>query len=110
MVTNSTSTAGLSSNVSAALSYLLGFITGIVFLLISKDKFVRFHAMQSIIVSLGFFVLNLVLNNVPGVGGSLSSLVSLASLILMIVLIVKAYQGVKFKLPVIGDIAENQVK
>lgn len=45
---------GLKKETSAALSYVLGFITGIIFLIIEKDPFVRFHAMQSIVVSLAF--------------------------------------------------------
>ena len=55
--TEKTST-GLEANLAAALSYLVGFVTGIIFLLVEKDnKFVRFHAMQSILLSAGFTVL-----------------------------------------------------
>ncbi len=98
----------LPPNVAAALSYLFGFISGIVFLLISKDKNVRFHAWQSTITSLALVVLNFVLGFIPFLGLMLIPLVSLGSLILFIVLIVKAYQGEKFKLPIVGDIAESK--
>ena len=92
----------------ALLSYLAGFVTGIVFLLIEKDnKYVRFHAMQSTIVSGGLFVLQWVLAFIPFLM-MLVPLVGLAGLVLWIVCMVKAYQGEKFKLPIVGDIAERQ--
>ena len=60
---------GLDRNLAAALSYLLGFITGIVFLVVEKnDKFVRFHAMQSTLVFLAVMVLNVVVGVLPFVG------------------------------------------
>ncbi len=102
------SKSDLPPHIAAALSYVLGFITGIIFLLISKDKFVRFHAWQSILTSLVFFVINIALGFVPSIAVMLSPLVSLASLVVFIFLIVKAYQGQKFKLPVIGDFAESK--
>lgn len=96
---------GLNKNTSAALSYLLGFITGIYFFLTSKDKFVRFHALQSIITSVGFMVLNVLLNSLGLY--NLTNLIGLAELVLFIYMIVQAYQGKKFMLPVVGDIAEK---
>lgn len=103
---NKTST-GLTENIAGLLCYILGFITGIIFLLIEKEnKFVRFHAMQAIILSGGLFLLQIALMMVPFMW-SLSSLVGLAGLILAIFLMYKAYQGDKYKLPVIGDIAEQ---
>lgn len=95
-----------SKNLNAALTYILGFITGIFFLLTSKDPYVRFHAMQSTGVSLAFFALNFILSTMGLY--SLTQLVGLASLVVMILLIVKAYKGEKFKVPVIGDFAEQK--
>ena len=107
-------TTGMQANVEALLSYLVGFITGIVFFVIEKEnKFVRFHAMQSIITFGGLFVLGFVVSIIfrfiPHVGWIISSLLWIANLILWILLMVKAYQGEYFKLPVVGDIAEKQV-
>ncbi len=97
---------GLPKNTAAALCYLLGWITGLVFLLIEKDdKFVRFHAMQSIVT---FGVLNIAVM-VPVVGWMLSPLVMILGFILWLVCMLKAYQGEKFKIPVVGDFAEKQV-
>lgn len=103
--TASKTSSGLNTNTAAALSYLLGFITGLYFYLTSKDKFVRFHALQSTITSIGFIALNMILSAVGLY--MFTNLVSLVSLILFIYMIVQAYQGKKFKLPVVGDIAEK---
>lgn len=96
---------GLNVNTAAALSYLLGFLSGIYFFLTSKDKYVRFHALQSTITSVALMVLNVFLNTLGLY--SLTSLVGLVGLILFIYMLVQAYQGKKFKLAVIGDIAEK---
>lgn len=98
---------GMQPNVAALLAYLVGFITGIIFYLIEKEnKFVRFHAMQSI-VTFGFlFVVGFVLA-VSGIGIALLPVLWVLEIVLWVVLMVKAYQGEMFKLPVIGDIAEK---
>ena len=99
---------GMKPNVAALLSYLAGILTGIIFYLLEKEnKFVRFHAMQSIMTFGFFFVLNIVLGFVPVVGWSLMPLVGIVQLIIWIVLMVKSYQGERFKLPIVGDIAEK---
>ncbi len=109
-ITEKTST-GMQANVEGLLCYLVGFVTGIVFMIIEKEsKFVRFHAMQSIFVSGALFVIQIILGFVPYVGWIISILVSLLGLILWIICMLKAYQGELFKLPVIGDIAEKQIQ
>jgi len=101
-------TTGLKPGVGGLLCYLLGFITGIIFIVIEKDnKFIRFHAIQSI-ATFGFlFICGIVLGSIPGLGLLLAPIVTIGSFILWIILMVKAYNGEKFKLPVVGDIAEN---
>jgi len=95
----------------AAATYLLGFITGIIFLVVEKEsKVVRFHAMQSTILFGGIFVLNIVLGFVPVVGWLVGLVLSFAAFILWIVLMWKAFQGEMYKLPKIGDLAEEQLK
>ncbi|PJE69175.1 hypothetical protein COU96_01085 [Candidatus Shapirobacteria bacterium CG10_big_fil_rev_8_21_14_0_10_38_14] len=96
---------GLPKNTAAALSYVLGWVTGIVMLLIEKDPFVRFHAMQSVVT---FGILTL-LCLVPVIGWVLSPVMMIVGFVLWLVLIFKAYQGEKFKLPVIGEFAEKQL-
>ena len=107
--TRKTST-GLDENLAGMLCYLLGWITGLIFFLIEKDnKFVRFHALQSLITFGGLTVLFMFLGFIPFVGWMLFPVLAIVQLILWILLMVKAYQGVQFKLPVIGDLAEKNI-
>lgn len=100
--------SGIRPNIAAVLAYLLGFITGLIFILIEKkNKFVRFHAMQSIVVFGALFVAQWILAFLPVLGAIVSGLVSLLAVVLWVVLMVKAYQGEMFKLPFAGDIAEK---
>jgi len=81
-----------------------------VFILIEKEnKFVRFHAMQSIIVFGVLSVASIILRWIPFLGLVIVPLIGLLGLILWIVLMVKAYQGEKYKLPWAGNLAEKQV-
>ena len=105
----SKSSTGMSENLAALLSYVLGFITGIIFFVIEKEsKFVKFHAMQSILVSAALMVLSFVLGFIPFIGWIALILLGPVSFVLWILLMVKAYKYVWFKLPVVGDIAEKQ--
>ncbi|MBN1643612.1 MAG: DUF4870 domain-containing protein [Dehalococcoidales bacterium] len=100
---------GLDQNVAGLLCYALWWITGVVFLVMEKDnKFVRFHAWQSIIVTLAFTIIGTVLNILPFVGFVLGPIFWAFTVIIWIILMLKAYQGIMFKLPVAGDIAEKQ--
>lgn len=97
-------------NLMAAASYLLGFVTGIIFLLVEKQsRFVRFHAMQSTILFGGIFVVNLALGFIPILGWIVGLLLSLVAFILWIVLMWKAFQGEMYKVPYVGAIVEKQL-
>jgi uncharacterized membrane protein len=109
---------GLAPNVAGALSYLLGPITGIVFLVIEKNSpFVRFHAMQSIVFGVLWIIfwiaLTVVSNVVPVLGwivGFLISIVAgLGGLVLWLLLMWKAYQGQEWEMPIAGPIARKQM-
>jgi uncharacterized membrane protein len=109
---------GLDENVEGALCYVLGFITGIVFLVMEKDnKFVKFHAVQSIATFLPLMMLGWIISSsmfwsysMMWMVGIISSVLLLIELILWLILMMKAYQGEMFKLPIVGDIAEKQAK
>ena len=106
--TEKTST-GLEANLAAALSYLVGFVTGIIFLLWEKDnRFVRFHAMQSTMVFGAFFIVYVVLT-ITLVGAILILPLMLVQLVVWVLCMIKAFQGEMFKLPVIGEMAEKQL-
>jgi uncharacterized membrane protein len=108
-------TEGLAENVAGLLCYALGWLTGIIFLLIDKRPFVKFHAAQSIVVFGALMVVRIGLGIILGFGGlaglglwaALSMLVSLLILVLWILLMVKAYQHELFKLPIAAGIAEG---
>jgi len=107
-MTTSGSTTGLESNVAGLLCYLGVWITGIVFLVIEqKNKFVRFHALQSIVTFGALTVASVLLNWIPFVGGFFSAIIGILAFILWILLMVKAYQGELYKVPVAGQVAEG---
>jgi uncharacterized membrane protein len=110
------SSTGLDANIAAGIAYLFGWVSGLIFFLIEKEsRFVRFHAMQSLLLGAAFFVLWIVLRvlgSVPVVGlfaGLLGIVVWLAFLVLWIICLVKAFTGKDFRIPVIGDYAANIV-
>lgn len=99
---------GIKENVAALLCYLAGWVTGLIFILLEQEnKFVRFHAMQSIIVFGALSVIGVFLGFVPFFGAFLSGTVGLIGFVLWIVLMIRAYQGVHYKLPIAGDLAEQ---
>lgn len=104
------SSIGLNANVAGLLCYVLGWVSGLVLILIEKDsKFVRFHALQSIYVFGTITVAGIVLGWIPVLGIVLSMLIWLLGVALWIVLMVKAYKGEMFKLPWVGDLVEKKI-
>lgn len=121
------SSTGLDENIAALLSYIFGWVSGLIFFLIEKDsRLVRFHAMQSILLNVSFGVLAIVLWIVlfilvmifAMVSDALVTLLSILSLLIWLVFLVgimiavilclvKAFQGQYFKLPIIGNLAEK---
>ena len=121
------SSTGLDENIAALLSYVFGWVSGLIFFLIEKDsRLVRFHAMQSLLfnVLVGvvaialWIVLFIVFMILSQISGALATVLSLLSLLIwgvfvlailagFILCLVKAFQGQYFKLPVIGNFAEK---
>jgi uncharacterized membrane protein len=101
---------GLDENVAGALAYGLGWITGVALLVTEREnRFVRFHAMQSTIVFGGLCALWFVGLSIPPVGSLISLFViPPLSATLWLLLLFKAYRGVRFKLPYVGDMAEER--
>ncbi|MFZ3215577.1 MAG: DUF4870 domain-containing protein [Candidatus Acidiferrales bacterium] len=107
--------SGLSENVAGLLSYLLGWLTGLIFYITDKRPFVRFHAAQSMVVFGGLFIIRIVLGMlfmagaVAGfsMGIGLLWLVNVVGVILWILLMIKAYQGEKYRVPVAADLADK---
>lgn len=107
-------TGVVKGNIVGALAYLGGILSAILLLIVEKDnKFVRFHAMQSLITFIAIIVVVGILSIVASfvwVLFALIPLIWLLGLIVVVFLIYKAYNGEKYKLPLIGDIAEQQAK
>jgi len=104
---------GLSPNVAGLLCYVAGLVTGVVFLILepyNHDPFIRFHAFQSIFFSVAVLVLSIVLAFIPLIGPVLYPLLWLAAVVVWVLLMVQAAQNKKWKLPVIGDLAEKQAE
>jgi len=99
------SSTGLDENVAGFFCYLLGFVTGILFLVLEKkSRFVKFHAKQSTITFLGIFVLLIVFGWIPVIGG----LLWIFGLILWLFLMIKALRGKRYSLPIVGKLAEEK--
>lgn len=103
-----TSTTNLQPNVAGLLCYVGIWVTGIILLLIEqKNKFVRFHAIQSIIVFIALGIASAFLSQIPLLGWFFGVIIGVLSFVLWIVLMVKAYQGELYKIPLAGDLAEK---
>jgi uncharacterized membrane protein len=112
-------TEGIEENVAGLLCYLFGWITGLIFLLIDKRPFVKFHGAQSIafnisIVPIWFalWIVWLIIAHIPIIGLlglAIFPLFGLAVFAAWIFLMYKAYSHEKFKLPIIGDIVDKMV-
>jgi uncharacterized membrane protein len=107
---------GLEENIEAMLCYVLGWITGILFLLLEKEsEFVRFHAAQSTVTFLGFTVVSVIigqLSAIPLIGLMfmiINALIAIFACIVWLVCMIKAFQGERFKLPIVGNIVEKQI-
>ncbi len=109
--------SGLQENVAGMLCYAVGWLTGIIFLLIDKRPFVRFHAAQSIVVFGILHIIQIVLayawvgtayyGGGWGLHWMLSSLISLLTFVAWIILMVMAYQGKRYEVPGVGGLAQS---
>lgn len=110
-------TLGLAPNLEGALAYFLGPVTGILFLVLEKENsFVRFHAMQSTIFWVGWFVLGFglsLLSAVPVLGWIVGLLLSLvlgfAGFVIWVLQMWRAFRGEEWEMPVAGAYARKQL-
>ncbi len=111
MTTPSGSGSRGNSRLLSVLAYLGGAITGVVLLVVEKqDRFVRFHAMQSVVTFLGVLVIQLVLLGLPVVGVILHVPFLIAVVGLWVFLMVEAWRGESYKVPYVGGFAEHLLK
>jgi len=101
---------GLDENVESIIAYAGIWVTGLIFLFIEKENnHVRFHAMQSLITFFSLFIASSLILVIPVIGIMISSLITFVGTILWLLLMYKAYNGEVFKLPFIGDVAEELI-
>lgn len=109
--------SGMAENLAGLFCYLFGWLTGIIFLLIDKRPFVRFHAAQSIVTFGAIWLFTIVFNRIIyilpysiwSILRGASTLIGIGGFVLAVFLMVQAYKGTSFKLPVVGAIAEQMV-
>ncbi len=107
---NKNTVLGVTENLEALFCYVLGWVTGLVFLLLEqKNAFVRFHALQSLVTFLGLFIISFVVGLIPILGILVNLVLFPLGVVLWIVLMVKAYKGERYKLPIVGDFVEQQL-
>lgn len=100
----------LDPNIESALAYLIPPFTGVLVLIFEKEnKFVRFHAMQSVVTGLAFYLASILSGMliVALIGVLLAPLVSLAAIVLWVVLIYKAYNNEEWEIPILGKLARD---
>ena len=99
---------GMRARTAGLLCYVFGWIGGLVFLLLEREnRFVRFHAMQSLLFFGTMSILGWVFSYIPFVFFGIGSALGLVTFVVWIVLIVSACRGKYFKLPLFGDYAEQ---
>lgn len=98
----------LKKETAAAISYVLGPITGVIFLVIDDDKFVRFHAMQSIVFSFAAMIINAIFT-LTVILGFFVPVLSILEFIVWLMLIYTASQGKKFELPIISKFSSKLI-
>lgn len=105
---NNGTATGLSENIAGLLCYILTFITAIVFLVLEKDnKFIRYHALLSLSISIVLIIFFAVLSLIPILGWILTLILSPVVFILWLYLIWSAYQHRKTQIPIISDFVND---
>lgn len=109
------SVGGLTENVASALCYLFGFLSGIIFLVLApynQNRTIRFHAFQSIFLTIAWFACSIIVamlgSITHGLFWLLSPVVGLMFMLVWLYMMYTAFTNKKVKLPVIGDLAEKQ--
>jgi uncharacterized membrane protein len=108
---NGKSSLNMSENVAALIAYLFGWLSGLIILLLEKEsRFVRFHALQSLIFFGAMSLILGMLGRIPVIGLVVVLVGGIATFGFWIIGMVKAYQGELYRFPIVGDIAAGQIK
>ena len=101
---------GMQANFEALLCYVFGWITGLIFFIVEREnRFVRFHAMQSLVTFGVLHIVIMVIGIIPFLGWLVAGVLGIIAFILWIMLMMKAYKGEMYKVPWAGNFAEKQI-
>jgi uncharacterized membrane protein len=107
---NGRSSLGMSENTTALIAYLFGWLSGLIIFLLEKDsRFVRFHALQSLMFFGGMSLIVTILGRIPFIGVLVAIAGGILSFGFWIVGMVKAYRGEPYRFPIVGEIAAGQL-
>ena len=107
---NGRSSLGMSENTAALIAYLFGWLSGLIIFLLEKDsRFVRFHALQSLMFFGGMSLILTILGRVPVVGVLAITAGGILSFVYWVLGMIKAYRGELYRFPVVGELAAGQL-
>jgi uncharacterized membrane protein len=107
---NGRSSLNISENIAALIAYLFGWLSGLVIFLLEKEsRFVRFHALQSLIFFGAMSLILGILGRIPVIGWVFAVVGGIITFGFWIIGMIKAYQGELYRFPIVGDIAAGQI-
>jgi len=108
---NGRSSLNLSENVVALIAYLFGWLSGLIILLLEKEsRFVRFHALQSLVFFAGMSLIIGIFGRIPVIGWVFAAAGGILTFGFWIIGMIKAYQGEAYRFPIVGDFAARQIR
>ena len=108
---NGRSSLNMSENVAALIAYLFGWLSGLIIFIVEKEsRFVRFHALQSLVFFGGMSLILGVLGRIPVVGWVLAIVGGILTFGFWIIGMTKAYRGELYRFPVVGDFVARQIR
>jgi len=108
---NGRSSLNMSENIAALIAYLFGWLSGLIIFIVEKEsRFVRFHALQSLVFFGGMSLILGVLGRIPVVGWVLAIVGGILTFGFWIIGMTKAYRGELYRFPVVGDFVARQIR
>jgi len=108
---NGRSSLNMSENIAALIAYMFGWLSGLILLLVEKEsRFVRFHALQSLLFFGAMSLILGVLGRIPVVGWVFAIIGGILAFGFWIIGMVNAYRGELYRFPIVGDFAARQIR
>jgi len=110
-LTDSGTVLEIDEKIAAALCYPLGWVSGLILWSVQRhNQYVRFHALQSLIAFFALFLATIILGSIPLIGSLVSAMGYPLSFVLAVFMMHRAYSGVRYKLPLVGEFAQRHVQ